>query len=145
MESFFLGLVTALRLLISDVLWSRFETVVQELKYAAGSPSVLSERMFIEAVLYQACTGTPWRDLPEEFGHWNGVWKQLRERLQSIGDEQLSEPVIDSTIVRAYQHVAGVSKKAPDKRPRARAALGVDDPPSGTRPARTGAPRCCSY
>jgi len=27
--------------------------------------------MFIEAVLYQARTGTPWRDLPDEFGDWD--------------------------------------------------------------------------
>ena len=42
----------ALRLLISDALWSTIEPVLRELKHAAGSPPRLSDRMFIEAVLY---------------------------------------------------------------------------------------------
>ena len=52
----------ALRLLISDALWSKIEPVLQELKHAAAAARpALSDRMFIEAVLYQARTGTPWR------------------------------------------------------------------------------------
>ena len=113
----------ALRLLISDAMWSKIEPVLRELKHAAGSPPKLSNRMFIEAVLYQARTGTPWRDLPDEFGDWNAVyhrfrrweerelWKRLWQRFQSIGDEQLKELFIDSTIVRAHQHAAGASRK----------------------------------
>ena len=68
----------ALRLLISDAVWSEIEPVLRELKHAAGSPPVLSDRMFIEAVLYQARTGTPWRDLPDEFGDWNAVYQRFR-------------------------------------------------------------------
>ena len=113
----------ALRLLISDALWSKIEPVLRELKHAAGSPPKLSDRMFIEAVLYQAHTGIPWRDLPDEFGDWNAVyhrfrrwekrelWKRLWQRFQSIDDERLKELFIDSTIVRAHQHAAGASKK----------------------------------
>ena len=79
--------------------------------------------MFIEAVLYQARTGTPWRDLPDEFGHWNGVyhrfrrwekgglWERLWHRFQHIDDDPLSELFIDSTVVRAHQHATGASKK----------------------------------
>ena len=113
----------ALRLLISDALWSKIEPVLRELKHAAGSPPALSDRMFIEAVLYQARTGTPWRDLPDEFGNWNAVyhrfrrwekrdlWKRLWQRFQTLDDERLGTLFIDSTIVRAHQHAAGASKK----------------------------------
>ena len=113
----------ALRLLISDALWSKIEPVLREFKHAAGSPPKLSDRMFIEAVLYQARTGIAWRDLPDEFGDWNAVyhrfrrwekrelWKRLWQRFQSIDDERLKELFIDSTIVRAHQHAAGASKK----------------------------------
>ena len=133
-----------LRLLISDALWSKIEPVLRELKHAAGSPPKLSDRMFIEAVLYQARTGIPWRDLPDEFGDWNAVyhrfrrwekrelWKRLWQRFQSIDDEQLKELFIDSTIVRAHQHAAGASKKTVDNKPRLWAALGADCPPSCT-------------
>ncbi len=146
----------ALRLLISDALWSKIEPVLQELKHAAGSPPALSDRMFIEAVLYQARTGTPWRDLPDEFGNWNAVyhrfrrwekrdlWKRLWQRFQTLDDERLGALFIDSTIVRAHQHAAGASKKTADNRPRLWVALGVGSPPSCTRPALTSAPGCRS-
>ena len=142
----------ALRLLISDAVWSEIEPVLRELKHAAGSPPVLSDRMFIEAVLYQARTGIPWRDLPDEFGDWNAVYhrfrrwekrdlrKRLWERIQHCGTAHLKELFIDSTIVRAHQHAAGALKKTADNRPRLWAAPGVDCPPSCTRRAPTNVP-----
>ncbi|MBL1262906.1 transposase [Methylomicrobium sp. RS1] len=30
--------------------------------------------MFVEAVLWIAGTGSPWRDLPVRFGHWHRVY-----------------------------------------------------------------------
>jgi transposase len=34
-------------------------------------------RLFLEAVLWIARTGSPWRDLPPEFGNWNTVFKRF--------------------------------------------------------------------
>lgn len=68
----------ALRLLISDAVWAEAEPVLRDLKYAAGRPPVLSDRMFLEAVLYQARTSKPWRALPEAFGDWNAVYQRFR-------------------------------------------------------------------
>lgn len=31
-------------------------------------------RPFVEAVLYLARTGAPWRDLPQTFGNWHSVY-----------------------------------------------------------------------
>ena len=41
-----------------------------------GDPGRTGEdnRLVVDAVLYVAQTGIPWRDLPERFGHWNSVW-----------------------------------------------------------------------
>ena len=139
----------------TDAVWSEIEPVLRELKHAAGSPPVLSDRMFIEAVLFQARTGTPWRDLPDVFGDWNAVyqrfrrwekrdlWKRLWERIPHSKNEQVKVLFIDSTIVRAHQHAAGAPKKnggqqaqalgRPSQRP-------VDRPPSCTRRAPTNAP-----
>ena len=36
-------------------------------------------RLFLEAVLWIARTGSPWRDLPTEFGNWNTVFKRFRD------------------------------------------------------------------
>ncbi len=146
----------ALRLLIPDAIWSTLEPLLRESKHAAGAPPRLSDRMFIEAVLYQARTGTPWRDLPDEFGHWNAVyqrfrrwekrhlWAQLWQQIQQGDDEPLKEVFIDSTIVRARQHAAGAVKKTVARRPRLSAAPGVGSPPSCTWPVPTKQPVCPS-
>ena len=142
----------AVRLLISDAVCAEVEPVLRDLKHAAGSPPVLSDRMFLEAVLYQARTGTPWRDLPEAFGDWNAVsqrfrrwetrtiWQRLWERIHRSQNKRLQELFIDSTIVRAHPHAAGAPQKTAANRPRLWAALGAGCPPSCTRPAPTTAP-----
>jgi transposase len=69
--------------------------ILTKLKSRADSPPMLSDRLFIEAVLYRARTGLPWRDLPKDFGRWDavynrfrrwevrGLWRRLWEHLQT--------------------------------------------------------------
>jgi putative transposase len=71
----------------------------------------------VDAVLWMARTGAPWRDLPGEMGNWNstwrrfdrwsraGVWERLFEALAD--DPDFEYVIIDATIVRAHQHAAG--------------------------------------
>ena len=78
-------------------------------------------RLFVEAVLWLARTGSPWRDLPSEFGRWNsvyrrfarwadrGVWQQVFNELSK--DADFEDVFIDSTSVRVHQHAAGAAKK----------------------------------
>ena len=40
-------------------------------------------RLFLEAVLWIARTGSPWRDLPPGFGSWNTVFKRFRHRVKA--------------------------------------------------------------
>ena len=92
--------------------------------------------MFIEAVLYQARTSTPWRDLPEEFENWTPVsqrfrrwekrtrWKRLWEWSHRSKNERLQALFINSTIVRDHQHAAGTPNKTADNQPKIWAALG---------------------
>jgi putative transposase len=142
----------ALRLVITDAVWAEMESVLRALKHSAGSPPQLSDRMFIEAVLYQARTGIPWRDLPDAFGHWDAVynrfrrwearnlWKRLWHHMQQNGCALATQVFIDSTIMRAHQHAAGARKKTGAKRPRLLAALGADFPPSCMPPVQMKRP-----
>jgi transposase len=64
----------AVRLLLTDAIWAEIEPRLAGIKHKAGSPPELSDRLFIEAVLYIAHTGVPWRDMPREFGHWDAIY-----------------------------------------------------------------------
>ena len=74
-------------------------------------------RRFLEAVLWIARTGSPWRDLPVFFGHWNSVFKRYRDwvkadvftRLfETCSDEPDMEYVmVDATIIKVHRHGQG--------------------------------------
>ncbi|MFI1146611.1 IS5 family transposase [Streptomyces sp. NPDC020780] len=83
-------------------------------------------RQMIEAIAWKYRTGSPWEDMPSEFGSWKGVYTRLRkwahdgtwERVftslhaQADAEGDLGWVVaVDSTIVRAHQHAAGAHKK----------------------------------
>jgi putative transposase len=105
---------------LADEAWERIEPL---LPGRPGSPGTTGHdnRTFVNAVLWIARTGAPWRDLPERFGHWNsifqrfsrwakaGVWGRVMEALGE--DADLEWLLIDSTVVRAHQHAAGAGKR----------------------------------
>ncbi len=117
-----------IRLIISDNQWEVIEKILKKVKRPDGRPPWLSNRMFIEAILYVARTGLPWRDLPKSFGYWNavynrfrrweenGVWQGLWKELRRDEFKEAAMIFIDSTIIRAHQHAAGAGKKTADKR-----------------------------
>ena len=83
-----------------------------------------NNRLFLEAVLWIARTGSPWRDLPEEFGHWHrvyvrynrwskkGVWEKIFEALSA--DKDMEFLMVDGSIARVHQH--GAPKKTHEMR-----------------------------
>ena len=101
----------------------QWERIAPMLPGKAGDPgrTGADNRLFMEAVLWIARTGAPWRDLPQEFGPWNsvyvrfarwsrrGVWEAVFSELAK--DADLRQVFLDSTIVRAHQHAAGARKK----------------------------------
>jgi transposase len=100
---------------ILDGDWERIKDL---LPGRAGQPGVTAKdnRLFIDAVLWIAKTGAPWRDLPERFGRWNSVWRRFdrwarkgiwRKLFGAFQDEDLEWLILDSTVIRAHPHAAG--------------------------------------
>ncbi len=65
--------------MISDRVWEQLKAALEEAKHSrAGAPAQLSDRDFLEAVLYLNRVGCPWRDLPPELGYWHAVYMRFR-------------------------------------------------------------------
>ena len=132
------------RLLLTDESWKALEDIIDDVKSAAGAPPETTDRVFVEAILYRARVGCPWRDLPKCFGEWDavynrfrrweeiGVWEALCERLPEDGLDAIKALFIDSTIIRAHQHAAGAAAKKGGKKRRASVAVAADSAPKFT-------------
>ncbi len=94
---------------IKDEDWERIKDM---LPGQPGDPGVTAKdnRLFIDAVLWIAKTGAPWRDLPERFGPWGSVWKRFdrwskkgvwQRVFEVLRDPDLEWMILDSTVVRA--------------------------------------------
>jgi transposase len=108
------------RRMISDDQYERIATLLPG-KVTDPGRTAADNRLFVEAVLWIARTGCPWRDLPPDFGPWSSVYKRFARWSRAqvwhavfaelAGDADFDEAFIDSTIVRAHQHAAGAAKK----------------------------------
>jgi transposase len=105
-----------IRLVLKDEQWKRIAPLVPGKE---GDPGRSGEdnRLFLEAVLWIARTGSPWRDLPEYFGKWFSVWKRFRrwalkgvfEKIFRVlcGDPDFEYAMIDGTIIKVHRHGTG--------------------------------------
>ena len=127
---------------LTDEQWRIFDPLLPDL--GERSPAIESKRRTVDGILWVLRTGAPWRDMPERYGNWNsvfvrftrwsklGVWDAAFETLASLGPPADEEHAIDSTIVRAHRHAAGV--KGGIKTSKRSAARAV-----GSRPKSTSA------
>jgi putative transposase len=116
---------------LTDGQWLRIQHLVPGKEGDKGRHGE-DNRLFVDAVLWIARAGAPWRDLPPAFGHWNsvfqrfrrwakkGVWERIFNALMENPDFEYL--IIDSTIVRAHQHAAGAKGGAKMRRSGVRAA-----------------------
>ena len=107
---------------VSDELWAVLETVLPADAGRPGRPWN-NHRKTMEGIAWRFRTGSPWRDLPPEFGAYQSVWERHRRwstdgtyaRMfakvrAEAGDEQrelLGLISVDSTSIRVHQHAAG--------------------------------------
>ena len=119
------------RKILRDDQWDRIQELLPG-KVSDRGVTAKDNRLFVEAVLWIARTGSPWRDLPPALGQWHttytrfsrwgktGVWARVIEAVST--DRDLEALFIDSTVVRAHPHAAGAQKKRGRKRSGVRAA-----------------------
>ena len=113
------------RYALRDDQWDRIKDALPGKETDPGRTGA-DNRLFIDAVMWVARTGAPWRDLPPEYGKWSnvhkrfmrwakkGTWQMIFNTLAVDADTEWL--MIDSTIVRAHQHAAGAAKKTAIKR-----------------------------
>ena len=131
---------------ITDVDWERIKDLLPGQPGQHGKVAK-DNRQFIDAVLWIAKTGAPWRDLPERLGNWNSVWRRFDRWARqgtwarvfaALQDPDLEWLILDSTVVRAHPCAAGAPKKptAPGaRRSRRWAAAGAGSGPRSTPPS----------
>lgn len=103
--------------------WERIEELLPGRPGGHGGVAE-DNRRFVNAVWYVAKTAIPWRDLPERFGKWDtafhrfnewckkGVWGRVFE---AVKDPDLEWLMLDSTVIRAHQHAAGMNGGGDDQ------------------------------
>ena len=109
-----------MRKMLRNDQWERIEHLLPG-KASDRGVTAKDNRLFVEAVLWIARTGSPWHDLPPQLGNWHnvytrfsrwgkrGVWERVIQAVRM--DAALEALLLDSTIVRAHQHAAGAQKK----------------------------------
>ena len=76
------------RFVLTDAQWAKMEPLCLG---KPGDPGRRGKdnRLFVEAVLWIARTGSPWRDLPPLFGHWNSVFTRFRDWVKADSQVRL--------------------------------------------------------
>ena len=108
---------------LTDDEWNRIVTLLPpENTGKPGRPSK-ENRTMLNAMIWLARSGAPWRDLPERYGPWESVYSRFRKwidagvldnifRVLSL-EAELEELSLDASIVQAHQHSAGAKKGGP--------------------------------
>ena len=104
---------------LSDAEWRIIEPLLPNKPRGVAR---VDDRRVLNGIFYILRTGSPWRDLPERYGPYTtvynrfnrwakaGVWVNIFNALAAKSPESMA--FIDSSIIRAHQHAAGVFEKA---------------------------------
>jgi transposase len=106
---------------MTDEEWACFEPF---LIHRGGGRPPRNHRRVLDAVFWLMRTGAPWRDLPEEFGNWNSIFRQFRRWadsgtwdviLEALAGTRVADAalqMVDATIIRAHHCAAGGKRGA---------------------------------
>jgi transposase len=106
-----------------DLTDTEWEMIEPHLPLGASGP-IPDLRNQFNAVMWRFRTGSPWRDVPAEYGNWSTIYDRFRawarqgvfEHLMNVAigeaaardDVDLDLVSVDSTIARAHHHAAGM-------------------------------------
>jgi len=103
---------------MSDEEWAFHERFILAVRAPNGRKPG-NHRLVLDGIFWIARTGSPWRDLPEEFGKWSSVYRQFRrwtlaglweQILEALNESRIAPDalqMIDSTVIRAHHQAAG--------------------------------------
>ena len=108
---------------ISDRIWELLEPHLHDRKGVRGV-TARDNHLFINAVFWILRTGTPWRDLPPDYGDWKnthrrfcrwrdkGHWEMLLEPL--VNEPDFEWLMIDASHIKVHPHAAGAHDENQD-------------------------------
>ena len=113
-------MTTPRRYELTDEEWDQIKDLLPPEKTGKKGRPAKENRMMLNAIIWLARSGAPWRDLPERYGSWESVYSRFRKwiddgiidnifRVLTL-EAELEELSMDSTIVRAHQALAGLKK-----------------------------------
>ena len=94
------------RFVLTDAHWAKMEPLCLGKKTNRGR-SGKDNRLFIEAVLWIARTGSPWRDLPTYFRHWNSVYSRYSDWTKAGVFQKIFEAVSEDADME-YAMIDGI-------------------------------------
>jgi transposase len=104
------------RNILTDAQWAKIEPHCLGKRTDPGR-SGGDNRRFIEAVLWIARTGSPWRDLPAHYGNWSTAFRRFSDWRKAdvfkrifdacSDDPDMEYAMIDATIVKVHRHGQG--------------------------------------
>jgi transposase len=113
-------MTTTRRYELSDEEWEQIKDYLPSDKLKKQGRPPKDNRIMLNAILWIAKSGAPWRDLPERYGAWETVYskfkkwdeKQVFEKIFDILniDADYQDLSLDSTSIKAHQHSAGAKK-----------------------------------
>jgi transposase len=112
---------------LTDAEWDRVAPMLPDRTPRRGGRWT-DHRQVLNGVFWRVRTGSPWRDLPPEFGHWktvynrhrrwsaDGTYQQILDELRrgaDVAEGQDWSVGVDGAVVRAHQHAAGARRLPP--------------------------------
>lgn len=130
---------------LTDEEWARLEPLLPDPTPRRGGRWT-DHRQLINGVLWRTRTGSPWRDLPSQYGHWKTVynrhrrwsadrsWARILDELRRDADHDEGRHWtvgVDGAVVRAHHHAAG-ARHAPPSDVAAQVVAPTEVPPGGS-------------